>query len=200
MFVGMAFYKNGLLTGLHKAKTYWLLFAGGLGIGLILSYFRLQPLLRYEFNYLLIAKNSSFEYYEISRTFRALGIFGGIMLLYNSGVFKWLFKMMRPVGQMAFTNYLAQSAICGLIFYGIGFGLFGKLQIHQMYYVVAGVWAIEIIWSHIWLRYFRFGPMEWLWRSLVYWKKQPLRKGNGMIEVKQPEVKQGAGLSNTTSV
>ena len=186
MFIGMAFYKNGILTGMHKAKTYWILFLGGLGIGLVLSYFRLQPLLKYQFDFLQIAKNSKFEFYEISRTFRALGIFGGIMLLYKSRFFKWLFALMRPVGQMAFTNYLAQSFLCGLIFYGVGFGLFGKLQIHQMYYVVAAVWVLEIIWSHIWLRYFRFGPMEWLWRSLVYWKKQPLRKGNGMIEVKQP--------------
>lgn len=83
---------------------------------------------------------------------------------------------MRPVGQMAFTNYTVQSIMCNIIFVGIGFGLFGRLEYYQLYYVVAAVWALEIIWSHIWLRYFRFGPMEWVWRSLTYWKKQPFRK------------------------
>ena len=85
---------------------------------------------------------------------------------------------MRPVGQMAFTNYLMQSIICGLIFYGAGFGLFGKLQRYELYYVVAGVWVFEIVFSHIWLRYFRFGPFEGLWRSLTYWKAQPMKKTN----------------------
>jgi uncharacterized protein len=176
MFIGMAFYKNGILLGRAPLKTYWLLFLIGLGAGLIISYFRLQPLLKYNFDYYIYVKKVWFEYYGISRLFRALGIFGGIMLLYKSGAFKWLFRLMRPVGQMAFTNYLAQSILCGLFFYGIGFGWFGRLQYHQMYYVVVVVWVIEIIWSHIWLRYFRFGPLEWLWRSLTYWKIQPMVK------------------------
>ena len=85
---------------------------------------------------------------------------------------------MRPVGQMAFTNYLMQSLLCGLFFYGIGFGMFGKLQRYEIYYVVAAVWALQIIWSHIWLSYFRFGPLEWAWRSLTYWEKQPMKKSN----------------------
>ncbi len=83
---------------------------------------------------------------------------------------------MRPVGQMAFTNYLMQSLLVGLFFYGIGFGYFGKLQRYEIYYVVGATWVIQIIWSHLWLRYFRFGPLEWAWRSLTYWKKQPFRK------------------------
>lgn len=113
---------------------------------------------------------------KISRTFRALGIFGLIMVLHKSGWFRWFFALMQPVGQMAFTNYLLQSMICGLIFYGVGFGLFGKRQRYELYYVVAGVWLFQIIVSNLWLRSFRFGPMEWLWRSLTYWKLQPFRK------------------------
>jgi uncharacterized protein len=176
MFLGMAFYKNGLLIGQAPVKWYWILFLGGLGPGLVLSYFRLQPLIDDKFNYFDYVKGGYFEFYEISRTFRSLGIFGLIMLLYKSGWFKWFFALMRPVGQMAFTNYLTQSLFVGLFFYGIGFGMFGKLQRHQIYYVVGATWALQIAWSHIWLRYFRFGPLEWLWRSLTYWKKQPFLK------------------------
>jgi uncharacterized membrane protein YeiB len=87
-----------------------------------------------------------------------------------------LFAMMRPVGQMAFTNYLMQSFLCGMIFYGVGFGLFNKLQRYEIYYVVLAVWTFQIIFSHLWLRYFQFGPLEWVWRSLTYWKKQPVRR------------------------
>ena len=176
MFLGMAFFKNGVLLGRASTKLYLGLFIGGLGIGLTLSYFRLQPLIDYKFNSFEYLKNVSFEFYEISRTFRALGIFGLIMLLYKSGWFKWLFALMRPVGQMAFTNYLMQSFLVGLFFYGVGFGMFGKLQRYEIYYVVAATWILQIIWSHIWLQFFRFGPLEWAWRSLTYWKLQPFIK------------------------
>jgi uncharacterized protein len=176
MFLGMAFFKNGVITGQASSKIYWALFIGGLGIGLIISYFRLQPMIDYKYNNFELTKNVSFQFYEISRTLRSLGIFGLIMLLYKSGWFKWLFALMRPVGQMAFTNYLMQSLLVGLFFYGIGFGMYGKLERHEVYYVLAAVWVFQIIYSNIWLRYFRFGPMEWAWRSLTYWKKQPWRK------------------------
>lgn len=176
MFIGMAFFKMGILTGEAPVRVYWWLFIAGLGAGLVLSYFRLQPLIETRNNFFDYYSKIKLEFYEISRLFRSLGIFGLIMLLYKSGWFKWLFALMRPVGQMAFTNYLAQSLLCGLFFYGVGFGMFGKLQRYEIYYVVAVVWVIEIAWSHIWLQYFRFGPLEWLWRSLTYWKRQPLRK------------------------
>jgi len=182
MFIGMAFFKSGILMGNASTKTYWLFFVVGLSGGLVLTYFRLQPYLHYKFNRFDYTKHVTFQYYEIARLLRSLGIFGLIMLLYKSGWFKWLFALTRPVGQMAFTNYLMQSFMCGLFFYGIGFGMYGKLQRYEIYYVVAAVWIIEIAWSHLWLRYYRFGPMEWLWRSLTYWKRPPIKKGKKKIE------------------
>jgi uncharacterized protein len=176
MFIGMAFFKMGILTGQASVKTYLLMCIIGLGVGLTLSYFRLQPIINAKFNWFEYTKKVSFSFYEPSRTFRSIGILGLIMLLYKSNLFKWLFAMLRPVGQMAFTNYLMQSFMCGLFYYGVGFGMYGKLQRHEIYYVVAVVWAIQITYSNIWLHYFRFGPMEWAWRSLTYWKKQPFRK------------------------
>jgi uncharacterized protein len=178
MFLGMAFFKTGILTGMHSSKTYWLLMLGGLVIGLIFSWFRITEQLHYKFDNFSRTKGALFEFYELSRFFRSVGIFGLIMLLYKSGWFKWLFNMMRPVGQMAFTNYLMQSIICGLIFFGVGFGMYGRLQRYELYYVVGAVWIFQIIFSHIWMRYFRFGPFEWLWRSLTYWKAQPMKKAS----------------------
>jgi uncharacterized protein len=85
------------------------------------------------------------------------------------------------VGRMAFTNYLMQTLICTTIFYGYGFGLFGKLERYQLYEVVMVIWVFQIIFSFIWLRFFSNGPFEWAWRSLTYWKIQPFLK-----ELKEP--------------
>jgi uncharacterized protein len=176
MFLGMAFFKLGILQGEAKTSLYTWMTIIGLGVGLPLSYLFLQPDIVHKFNSFIIAKEKVFNFYEIQRLVHSIGIFGLIMLMYKSGWFKWLFTMMRPVGRMAFSNYLLQSLICGLIFYGIGFGLFGKLQRYELYYVVVSVWIFEIVLSHVWMRYFAFGPFEWLWRSLTYWKKQPFKK------------------------
>ncbi len=178
MLLGMAFYKSGVLTGQVSVKWYWAMFVGGLGIGLLLTWMRLDFIMDHQFNGFEITKHKGFEYYELSRTFRSVGLFGLLMLLFKSGWFNWFFRLMRPVGQMAFTNYLMQSLMGALFFFGIGFGMLGKLQRYEIYMVAVAIWAIEITWSHIWLRYFRFGPLEWCWRSLTYWKKQPMRKEN----------------------
>ncbi|MBL7738877.1 MAG: DUF418 domain-containing protein [Chitinophagaceae bacterium] len=176
MFIGMAFFKMGILTGQASVKTYLWMCVAGLGVGLTISYFRVEQMVDARFNWYEYTKQVSFSSYELSRTFRSIGILGLIMLLYKSGWFKWLFALLRPVGQMAFTNYLMQSLLCGLFFYGIGFGMYGKLQRHEIYYVLAAVWTLQIIYSNTWLHYFRFGPMEWAWHSLTYWKRQPFRK------------------------
>jgi uncharacterized protein len=176
MFLGMAFFKNGILTGKASSKVYWLMAIVGLGLGLTISYFRLQPALKYNFNWFEYTRHIKFESYTVSRVLRSIGIFSLLILLYKSGWFNWLFKLLRPVGQMAFTNYLTQSLICAIIFYGVGFKLSGSLQRHEIYYVVAAIWIVQIIWSNIWLRYFNFGPMEWCWRSLTYWKRQPFKR------------------------
>jgi uncharacterized protein len=174
MFIGMAFYKMGVITGQAPVKWYWIMAIGGLGLGMLVSYLRLASFLKYNFNWFEFAKQVPFESYTLSRTLRTLGVFGTIVLLYKSGWVKWLFSLLQPVGQMAFTNYLTQSIICGLFFYGIGFGQYGQLNRVEIYYFVGSVWLLQIIWSNIWMRYFCFGPFEWLWRSLTYWKRQPM--------------------------
>ena len=78
------------------------------------------------------------------------------------------------VGQMAVTNYLTHSVVCGILF--IGLGWYNQLERHQLYYVVFAIWAVQLVASPIWLRHFRFGPVEWLWRTLTYAKRQPMRR------------------------
>jgi uncharacterized protein len=75
---------------------------------------------------------------------------------------------------MAITNYLMHSAICLVLF--IFMRWYGELERHQLYYVVFAVWAVQLVFSPLWLKAYKFGPVEWLWRSLTYVKWQPMRR------------------------
>lgn len=87
-------------------------------------------------------------------------------------------RLLAPVGRMAFTNYLAQSVIMTVLFYGgRGPGLFGSVDRGGLLAVAACVWLLQILWSRWWLRRFAYGPMEWLWRSLTEGRRLPLRLG-----------------------
>jgi uncharacterized protein len=176
MFVGMAFYKLGVITGEASIRLYTWFTLAGLALGLTLAWFRISIYFEKQFEYISVAKSMSVELYQLERAFRSMGLFGLIMVMYKSGAFKWLFSMFRPVGQMALTNYLTQSILCGLYFNGFGLGMYGYLERYQLYYVVIVIWIFQIIFCHIWMRYFLYGPFEWLWRSLTYWYAQPFRK------------------------
>ena len=77
---------------------------------------------------------------------------------------------------MALTNYLSTSVICMFLFTGAGLAWYAQLQRHELYYVVFAIWALQLIWSPLWLSQFRYGPAEWAWRSLTYLHKQPMRR------------------------
>jgi uncharacterized protein len=79
-------------------------------------------------------------------------------------------------GRAAFTNYLGTSLVMTTLFYGYGFGLFGTLGRAQLWLVVSAMWALMLLWSKPWLDRFRYGPLEWLWRSLARGEAQPMRR------------------------
>jgi uncharacterized protein len=85
-------------------------------------------------------------------------------------------RVLAPVGQMALTNYLMQSIICTLIFYGYGLGLFGKVGHAAGIALAIAIYLLQIPFSHWWMKRFYYGPAEWLWRSLTYLKPQPFRR------------------------
>jgi uncharacterized protein len=91
-----------------------------------------------------------------------------ITFLYKTGFFQFLFNPLAKVGRMALSNYIMQTIICSLIFYGIGLQYFGKLQRFELYYVLGAIWIFQIIFSNIWMNYFTMGPLEWCWRRLTY--------------------------------
>jgi uncharacterized protein len=81
-----------------------------------------------------------------------------------------------PLGRMAFTNYVMQSVVFGWLFYGYGLGLFAKVGVATALAIGTSVYAAQAVLSAHWMRRYRFGPLEWLWRSAMYGAWQPLRR------------------------
>jgi uncharacterized protein len=84
-------------------------------------------------------------------------------------------NLLGPLGRMAFSNYLAQSLVFGWIFFGYGLGLFGRLSSSQAMLLGIAFYVGQVLFSQWWLKRFRFGPMEWLWRTLMYGVRQSWR-------------------------
>jgi uncharacterized protein len=105
-----------------------------------------------------------------------LGYVAALSLLSMTPAWGARLKALAPVGQMALTNYLTQSIVCTLIFYGYGLGLFGKIGAAAGILLTIVIFLLQIPFSHWWMRRFRYGPAEWLWRSLTYLKLQPMRR------------------------
>ena len=174
MFLGMAFFKAGWLQGNGALRSYGWMAILGLGIGLPLSYLHLRPVIEYSFDKYEVIRHKTVELYELQRYIRSVGTFGMVMCLWKLGIAGRLLRWLEPMGRMAFTNYLAQSLICGFIFYGCGLGKFGYFQRWQLYPLGGIILLLQLLFSYTWLHYFRLGPLEWVWRGLTFWKRPPL--------------------------
>jgi uncharacterized protein len=174
MLIGIALFKWGLLSGKKPVSTYWLMVGIGYPIGIVINYYEIQLILDAEFSPLSFSQANVTYYW--GRIFVAMGHVGLIMLFCKIPILGWLKTSLAAVGKMALTNYLMHSVICMFVFTGVGFGLFGQLERFELLYVVLAIWVFQLIVSPIWLTYYQFGPMEWLWRSLSYIKKQDFRQ------------------------
>jgi uncharacterized protein len=101
----------------------------------------------------------------------------GAAIMWTVGQSRWRHWLMwaQPLGQMAVTNYLAQSVVFGFVFYGYGFGLFGRLGVAAALAIGTVVYVMQVLLSKVWLHHFRSGPVEWLWRSAMYGRWQPFK-------------------------
>ncbi|HLF45898.1 MAG TPA: DUF418 domain-containing protein [Chitinophagaceae bacterium] len=179
MFIGMALLSIGFFSNKLSTSTYAMVLVIGYGIGIPIGWTMFSQPWLWSFDFGAYVDTYRVPHgvlYDFKRLFLCLGHASFIMLVFRSRIIPWLMKGLANVGQMAFTNYLMQSIICILFFYGFGGGYYNHLKYHQLFYVVGAVWIFQIIFSSIWLRYYQFGPFEWLWRSLTYWKRQPMRK------------------------
>ena len=110
--------------------------------------------------------------HDAGRLTVALGHVGLVMLVCRSGLWSWLTTSLAAVGRTALSNYVSQTWICTLIFNGYGLGLYGRPERWHAVLLVIAIWCVQLIVSSYWLVYFRYGPLEWIWRSLTYLKPQ----------------------------
>jgi len=173
MLFGMALFRNGFFSLKLKTKTYALFAIIGLGISWPLIGIGAYHAWKGGFDHL-----QTFLWlqvpYDIGRVSGALGSAAVILLLIRFNIFKWLLARCAAVGQMALTNYLLTSITMRFIYVWSPLHWYGYVDYYKIYYAVAAMWVFNMAFSTVWLRFFRFGPFEWCWRSLTYWKRQPM--------------------------
>jgi uncharacterized protein len=181
MLIGMGLFKLGIFSAERSMKFYLTLVGLGVVIGI--------PLIRYgtyrSFEYGWESPYAFFlssQYNYWASLLVALGWVGAVMLVCRAN--NRTANAVAPlaaIGRLALSNYLLQSLLCTTIFYGHGLGLFGRIERVGQLAIVISIWALQLVWSPLWLRYFVMGPVEWLWRSLTYWRLPPLRRRTAAV-------------------
>ncbi len=177
MLLGMALMKWRVLDASRSPRFYLLLTLAGFGVGLPLNAW--ETLTFIDSGYAVHWQAFNRPSYDLGRLTLALGFIGLVMAVCRLGALPLLRTALAKVGQMALTNYLLQSVLCNLVFLGVGLGQFALWDRPAMYLFVLGVWLFQIVFSLLWLERHRFGPCEWLWRSLTYGRQQPLLAAGG---------------------
>ena len=183
MLLGMALYKWGFLSGKWTQREYVITMIAGYGIGLPLVIW--NYMYNYSFNKDV---QTSLDHmavtpipwmgliYPFQRMLLVMAHASLILILLQKGVLSGLMKRLGDVGRMAFTNYVMHTVICTLVFFGYGLNQFDEWEYYQLYYLAAVIWVFQLWLSPLWLKYYLFGPLEWVWRSLTYWKLQPFQR------------------------
>ena len=119
--------------------------------------------------------SAAFTLQMLANLLMCLGYVAWVLRALASPLWKRPLGRLAPAGRMALTNYLMQSLVCTWIFYGYGLGYFEQLPRAWHPVFALALFGLQVLVSHLWLSRFRFGPMEWLWRSATYLKPQPLK-------------------------
>ena len=177
MLVGMAVYRTGFLSGGFENKVYrGLIIKIGLPSLILVS---LGAYLHFEFEWSIrysMDLGKQFNYW--GSLGMAVAYISLIILICKNGLLNRLTAKLAAVGRTALTNYLVQSLICTFLFYGFGLGLFGQVERIYQLLIIIGIWIIQLYVSSIWMKYFNFGPFEFIWRSLYKGKLQKLLKAS----------------------
>ena len=174
MLVGMALFKGDVFAARRSPRFYAKLIAAAVAVGLPLQAYGLSLDFARGWPVWSFFIGMQFNYWPSIAV--SLGYVGLVMLACRAAALRPFTRPFAAVGQTALTNYLLQTVLCTTIFYGHGLGWFGSVDRVGQVGVVAGVWALQLVASPLWLRRFRFGPAEWAWRSLTYGARQPLRR------------------------
>jgi len=175
MLLGMALYRLGVFSARRSRGFYLALIALGFLVGVSISalgvYLNFAAGWDVRYSFFFGSQLNGWASILV-----ALGWVGAVMLACQTRALAPVTRRLAAVGRMAFSNYILQTLICTTIFYGHGLGLFGRVDRVGQIAIVVGVWVVQLAISPIWLRNFHYGPLEWLWRSLTYWRPQPFRR------------------------
>ena len=175
MLLGMSLYKYGVLRGDRSSAFYIKLMTFGFLVGVSFNSYEIHRAIAS--NYDILETFAQLQWsYHFGRLGLSLGYIGLLLCCINSELMSGLKARLAAVGRMALTNYLLQSLICALIFTGAGFAMVGELERFELYPVVIAIWVFQLWISPLWLRYYRFGPAEWLWRALTYGQVPPMQR------------------------
>jgi uncharacterized protein len=174
MLLGMWGLRSGFLTGEWAAARYRKIASWNIGIG-ALAYGAIV--------WLTIRSGHSVGttlalHGVVGAVFRPIMMVGYtaliVLLVKKAGASGPLFSRVAAAGRAAFTNYLGTSILMTALFYGYGGGLYGELDRAEIYLVVVAMWGLMLLWSKPWLDRYRYGPFEWLWRTLARGSRQPM--------------------------
>lgn len=175
MMLGMALFRNGFLTGVWEAAAYRRTALRWLPPGVLLTLLVGWVQWRAGFDY-LVAVNAFMAWAGPGRLMMTIAYAALLVLLIKGAAgAPWLARV-AATGRMAFSNYLGTSIVMTTIFYGYGTGLFGDVDRWTLYLFCIGMWAVMLLWSKPWLDRFRYGPLEWLWRSFARGRLQEMRQ------------------------
>ena len=174
MFMGMALYRNGFLTGEWTAERYRRVALYAIGVPLVVQ-IAMGFWAMGSNNDPLVAFTINLGYGSIAQIVMAVGFAALIIAWWQTrGRDGKVAAVLARTGQMAFTNYLGTSIVMTSIFYGYGLGLFAEVERFALWGFVVAAWAAMMAGSWFWLARYQYGPLEWLWRSLARAQIQPL--------------------------
>jgi uncharacterized protein len=174
MLLGMSLYKSGFLDGRLPSSTYARVALIATPVGLALAFIGTLEMERVAYAMPIRAAIDLWNY--VGAVFASIGYAATLIWIIKRGMLVGLRRRLAAVGQMAFSNYLFHSVTASVLFLGWGFGLAGRFDYAAQLLIVVAIWIVQLIVSPIWLRHFRFGPAEWLWRTLTYGRVQAMRQ------------------------
>ncbi len=179
MLIGMALFKLGVFSAALTRAVYLRMIIAAIVFGIPLTWHGVYANYKVGWQSMSIYFRGEFVDY-VASLFVAFGWVGAIMLACKTPALRLLTYPLKAVGRAAFSNYILQTLICTTLFYGHGFGLYGHISRVGQFGIVLVIWALQLIVSTLWFRFFRMGPLESLWRSLTYWELQPVRQRDGV--------------------
>lgn len=173
MIAGMGLYKTGFLSASLSRSTYVVIAILGYAISTSMVLLGFYHAYLTDFSAAVVTKWLAFPY-SLHQIPGVLATASVLLLVVREGIMLPLQRGLATVGRMALSNYILSSLICQFVFRWGPRPLYGTLEYYQYFFIVAGIWTVQLVGSLVWLRVFEFGPLEWVWRSLTYWQRQRL--------------------------